>query len=258
VAPDRAARIRQAAAGVAGVVAASAALVIGMLILVPQTADFFTQVLPHIGGGTTSYENKSFPALVGRVTEWVGFLNPGSGVGAIDSKLVTLVGLAVFILPLLWMTARRVAAPGRERAARAAGLAAYVAAMPIVSTITWRHHLVVSILAMALLLPALWPLAGIGASRAARWLLVASYPLTYIPQDAAHALALGPQGRVDPTLFNAVKVLLLEDLNLFGMVCLWLACLLALRGLLVSARAALSAPRPRLPTPPWRAPNWPA
>jgi hypothetical protein len=28
-----------------------------------------------------------------------------------------------------------------------------------------------------------------------------------------------------------VRVLLIEDLNLFGMICLWLACLLALRGM---------------------------
>jgi hypothetical protein len=119
---------------------------------------------------------------------------------------------------------------GLDWTARAAVFAAFVAAMPIVSTITWRHHMVVNILAMALLLPALWPLAGPAASQAGRWLLVASYPLSYIQQDVAHRLALG-DGLAHPTFADAVRVLLIEDLNLFGMICLWLACLLALQGL---------------------------
>jgi hypothetical protein len=46
----------------------------------------------------------------------------------------------------------------------------------------------------------------------------------------AHRLALG-DGLAHPTFADAVRVLLIEDLNLFGMICLWLACLLALRGL---------------------------
>ena len=238
----RSARLREGLAGIAGVVVATLALVVAMLLFVPHTADFFTQVLPQIGGGTTAYENKSFPSLVGRAGDWVDLLSHAGTALAPNSKLVTVIGLLIFIAPVVLLAARRVPAEGRERAARAAAFAAYVAAMPIVSTITWRHHLVISILAMALLLPALWPLAGPPASRAARWLLVASYPLTYIPQDAAHHFALGPTGHVDLTIFNAFKVLLIEDLNLFGMVCLWLACVLALRGL----GATVAAPRPQL------------
>ena len=236
-----AARAREAVAGVAGVLMAAALLVGVMLLFVPHTADFFTQVLPHIGGGTTAYENKSFPALIGRISEWIGFLQPRLSPGPPDSKLVTLAGLLLFIGPVAWLAARRVPPQDQDRPARAAAFAGYIAAMPIVSTITWRHHVVVSILAMALLLPALWPVAGPPASRAARWLLVASYPLSYLPQDVLHQLALGPGGSVDPTLISAFRVLLLEDLNLFGMICLWMACALALRGLLVTQRVRTGA-----------------
>jgi hypothetical protein len=229
--PERWRRLRVGLAGIAGMIAATLALVIAMLLFVPHTADFFNQVLPQIGGGTSAYENKSFPALVGRLDDWLVLLAPTGTASAPDSKLVTVVGILVFVAPVLWLAARRVPVAGRERPTRAAAFAAYIAAMPIVSTITWRHHLVISILAMALLLPALWPLAGPPVSRVARWLLAASYPLTYIPQDVAHHFALGPTGHVDPTILNAVRVLLIEDLNLLGMVCLWLACVLALRGL---------------------------
>ncbi|GAC1575035.1 MAG: hypothetical protein NVS3B24_03080 [Candidatus Dormibacteria bacterium] len=234
-------RLRQGLVAIGGMLLATTILVAGMLLLVPHTADFFTRVLPHIGGGTTSYENKSFAAFVGRLDEWVGFLQPAWHLG-IDTRLVGLAGVALFVAPVAWLAARRVPRAGTERPVRAAAFAAYLAAMPIVSTITWRHHLVVSILAMALLLPALWPRVGPPASSAARWLLLASYGLMYVPQETAHFLALGPRGAVTPTLSNAIRVLFIEDLNLLGMTCLWLACVLALRGLLGAAREDFPSP----------------
>jgi alpha-1,2-mannosyltransferase len=222
--------IREGVIGIAGMAAGIAVLVLAMLLLVPHTADFFTQVLPHIGGGTTVYENKSFPSMVGRFFDLTNEVAGGSGLAAPDSKLITLATMLIFLGPPVWLAARTVPRGGTDWSARAAVFAAFVAAMPIVSTITWRHHMVVNILAMALLLPALWPIAGPASSRAARWLLAASYPLSYIEQDLAHRLALG-QGYAHPTFLDAIRVLLVEDLNLFGMICLWLACLLALRGL---------------------------
>jgi hypothetical protein len=222
--------IREGVLGIAGMAASIAGLVLAMLVLVPHTADFFSQVLPHIGGGTTVYENKSFPSMVGRFFDLTGEVEPGWGLSAPDSKLVTLATLGIFLGSTVWLAARTLPRNGTDWTARAAVFAAFVAAMPIVSTITWRHHMVVNILAMALLLPALWPTAGPAASRAGRWLLVASYPLSYVEQDLAHRLALG-HAIAHPTFLDAVRVLLIEDLNLFGMICLWLACLLALRGL---------------------------
>jgi hypothetical protein len=222
--------IREGVVGIAGLAATIAGLVLAMLVLVPHTADFFTQVLPHIGGGTTVYENKSFPSMVGRFFDLTGEVEPSWGLAAPDSKLVTLATMAIFLGSTVWLAAVTRPRAGMNWTARAAVFAAFVAAMPIASTITWRHHLVVNILAMALLLPALWPISGPAASRAGRWLLAASYPLSYIEQDLAHRLALGP-GLAHPSFLDAVRVLLIEDLNLFGMICLWLACLMALRGL---------------------------
>jgi hypothetical protein len=175
--------------------ASIAGLVLAMLVLVPHTADFFTQVLPHIGGGTTVYENKSFPAMVGRFFDLTGEVEPGWGLAAPDSKLVTLATLGIFLGSTVWLAARTLPRDGMDWTARAAVLAAFVAAMPIVSTITWRHYMVVNILAMSLLLPALWPIAGPAANRIGRWLLVASYPLSYIEQDLAHRSGTGARPR---------------------------------------------------------------
>jgi hypothetical protein len=214
--------LREGMLGIAGMAASIAGLVLAMLVLVPHTADFFTQVLPHVGGGTTVYENKSFPSMVGRFFDLAGEVEPGWGLAPPD-----------FLGTTVWLAARTLPRVGMDWTARAAVFAAFVAAMPIVSTITWRHHMVVNILAMALLLPALWPIAGPAASRAGRWLLVASYPLSYVQQDLAHNLAVG-DGHMQHTFLYALRVLVIEDLNLLGMICLWLACLLALRGLAVN------------------------
>ena len=233
-------------AGFAGLLGAAAVLVLLMLVFVPFTADFFTQVLPHIGGGTTAYENKSFPAFIGRVFEFTGVAEPGWHLGAPSSSVVTIAGLLLFVGTSAAVAGRIALRPGTEGQARAASYAAYVAAMPIVSTITWRHHVSVNILAMALLLPALWPARGTASSRPARWLLVVSYPLTYIPQDFAHRLAL-PHLLSHPTLVDAFRVVVIDDLNLFGMICLWLACVLALRGLRQTAAGHASAAPGRSP-----------
>lgn len=229
----------ESVAGIGGLVAAAAVLVLLMLLFVPFTADFFTQVLPHIGGGTTVYENKSFPSFVGRAFELIAEVQPAWHLGTPSSAAVTILGMLVFIGTTVWVAARIALRPGVEMQARAAAFGAYIAAMPIASTITWRHHVSVNILAMALLLPALWPRDGTASSRAARWLLVASYPLTSVQQDFAHHLALG-RGLSHPTLLDAVRVLVIEDLNLFGMICLWLACVLALRGLRQTATSHAS------------------
>lgn len=224
------ARLSEGAWGLAGLLVAAAGLVVLMLLFVPFTADFFTQVLPHIGGGTTVYENKSFPAFIGRIFDLTAEVEPGWHIAGPSSAVVTLTGMLVFIGSTAWIAGRIAVRRGAEFQARAAAFGAYVAAMPIVSTITWRHHIAVNLLAMALLLPSLWPSAGAASSRAARWLLAASYPLTAVQQDFAHRLAL-PHPLAHPTLFDAARVLVLDDLNLFGMICLWLACILALRGL---------------------------
>ncbi|MFN2462337.1 MAG: glycosyltransferase family 87 protein [Candidatus Dormibacteria bacterium] len=230
--------------GALGVVTAAAAatLLVGvMLVAVPHTADFFTRVLPHIGGGTAVYENKSLPSLVGRVfnaaAELSGRTVRESDVLGPDAKVVALAATALVLGPLVLLAARMVPRPAAEWSARATAFAGFVAAMPIASTITWRHHLVVNLLAMALLLPSLWPLAGRTASRAGQWLVVASYPLTSVPQDLANRAALS--GGLDHhSLLYAVRYLAVQDLNLLGMVFLWLACVLALMGLRSPAPAA--------------------
>src|SRR5258708_4111502 len=157
--------LREALAGLIGLAAVCGGLVLLMLVAVPHTVDFFTEVLPHIGGGTTVYENKSLPAMVARAFELTGEVQPGLRFIP-DSKLVTLFAFLVVLAPTMIVAGRTWPTPGADWTARAAAFSAHVPPLPIISTITWRPHLAVNVLAMALLLPALSPAAGRTASRA--------------------------------------------------------------------------------------------
>ena len=64
--------LREAGAGIAGLVGAGVALVGGLLLLVPHTGEFFTYVLPHLAGGTTGWENKSMVGFVARTFQQFG------------------------------------------------------------------------------------------------------------------------------------------------------------------------------------------
>jgi hypothetical protein len=112
-----------------------------------------------------------------------------------------------------------------------------VAAMPIVSTITWRHHLLVSYLAIVLLAVCLWPRSGRPASRAARWLVVIAYVLMSLEDPMVEALALGGVGHT--AALDIIRVLVIVYANLWGMIALWLAGVIVLR---VAVREAATAP----------------
>jgi hypothetical protein len=200
-----------------------------MLLLVPYTDQFFTQILPRIGGGAVIWENKSLPSFVGLGLGLFGLPSLSSPItpAAVVALIGLVAGMSAFAAPHL----------ASNRAVRAAVFASYVAVMPVVSSITWHHHLVVSLLAIFLIAPSLWPKGGgPGVSRAARWLVVASYALMYIDEIGIAPYTIGT-GVVNKTALDFLRVYTLEGANLWGMLLLWIATILVLRAA-IRGRAA--------------------
>lgn len=213
--------LTEAAAGIAGVLIACVVLIGGMLLLVPYTDQFFTQVLPRISGGALIWENKSLASFVGLGLQLLGL--PAS------SSPVTLVGVVALVGLVAGLSAFAAPHLADNRAVRAAVFASYIAVMPVVSSITWHHHLVVSLLAIFLIAPSLWPKGGgPGVSRAARWLVVASYALMFVDEIGIEPFTLG-RGVVNTTALDWFRVYALEGANLWGMLLLWVATVLVLR-----------------------------
>lgn len=190
--------------------AATGAGLLGLLyLLTPTTLEYFTRVLPRLTAGTGDQGNVSLPGVLIRLQ----LLTLGHTLpywGAITT-VMTVAGVAI-----TWWFSRG-EGDGRYRAAT---FAAYVAVLPVVSSITWNYHLINELLVYALLAPSL--LAG----RRAWWLAVASYPLLWIYGDRSF-LAMG----IDPnTPAGAIIFLCLTSANALGAILLWVSCLDVLRG----------------------------
>lgn len=189
-------------------------------VLTPYTLEYFTRVLPRIGGGTGILDNQSLPGLLERTFEL--FALP-----ALPAAVTGLLVLLAFLFPS-WLAARRAnrVAPGPHVAA--ATFALFLAALPIVSSITWQHHLISELLVYALALPLLVSTAR-PRRRLAGWLMVASYPLMLADRHMTDPLALG-LGLGQPSGWRVLPFLVVTSVNLLGMLCLWTAVLLLLSG----------------------------
>jgi hypothetical protein len=223
--------LREAAAGLSGLLVASAGLIGGMLVLVPYTDQFFTQILPQLSVSTIAWQNRSLPGYAAHsfivLRETLTGAAPTTELNIPYSTTLGAACLVIFVGAPVVLAA--LAAPGRthDRRVRAAYFAALVAAMPIASVLTWRHHLTVTFLAIVLVSVSLWPRKGAGLSRRARWLLVIAYPLLLLNDDALYALA-GGGAAANASFAATARVLLVEGANLWGMLALWLAAMLAL------------------------------
>ncbi|MGB2938813.1 MAG: glycosyltransferase family 87 protein [Candidatus Dormiibacterota bacterium] len=183
-------------------------LLAGLYLLTPATIEYFTEVLPRISAGTGISSNVSLPGVVERVQEIVaGRVFIGSSVFTV---IVTLVGVGITWVASLRLDGAR---------SRAAVFAAFLAVLPVVSSITWNYHLMNELLVYALLGPTL-----VAGSRA-WWLAVASYPLVWIYADGLLLVFnIGTQTPLGTALF-----ITLTSLNVVGAGLLWLACLDVLR-----------------------------
>jgi hypothetical protein len=213
------------AAGIATVALVGMALLLLLLLVTPYTLEYFTRVLPAIGGGTSNLDNQSLPGVLSRALEL--WFNAGDLPSA-----VTLLVTVAFLVPTFALAARALSRRP-ERSTRGVAFAAFCAAMPIVSAITWQHHLVSELLVYALLAPVLL------AARNGRWMLgltLASYPLMWVNRHLTDAISINTGlaapcewGYCAPHGLLVLPYLVVTGLNLIGMICLWSACLLALR-----------------------------
>jgi hypothetical protein len=201
-------------AGAAGFAVALLAILAALAVLTSTTFEYVGSVLPRLGQSTGTLDNVSLPGLLVRVGAF-------ALAGAPNPTLIRVISISaqVAVLGVTWALSFGLQG-GRQRAAV---FAAFLAVTPIVSTITWDHHLVTELLVLALLATSLRP------GTAPAWLALLSYPLLWLPRGITDGMvsALGlsfPQG------LATVPFLAITSLNLVGMFLLWLACLGALRG----------------------------
>jgi hypothetical protein len=238
-------------AGLGGLVAAGMGL-IGLLALLtpPSTLEYFTTVLPRIGGGTPELDNQSLFAVLQRGSNLIGHALPAAAGG-----LIVLAGL--FLTFEVARGAVAAAGGGGEGPAEAVGtplragvFAAFLAALPVISSITWQHHLITEPLVYVLLTPLLLASARLtGGTRLvwARVLVILSYPLMWADRHITDPLVLG-LGLDHPTGARVPPFLLLTGVNLLGAACLWAGSLLLLSAardrLLSAAQDGLDPERP--------------
>ncbi|MEA2683971.1 MAG: alpha,2-mannosyltransferase [Chloroflexota bacterium] len=192
---------------VAAMTFVASVVVIGgaLWLLTPSTREFFTQVLPGFTTTPDIYGNQSLQAVSRR---WQIVLLGGVGT---PGKVLTLLAVLALIA-FTWWRGARVEGP----AGRMAVFASLLAVIPLASSLTWDHHLVTEMLALALLAPLLAP----GSRR--WWMVVAAYPLLWLP---AFPWIIGFDALHSPHVLTA---LVAGSMPAFGEVLLWTACVLSL------------------------------
>ncbi|HXA43384.1 MAG TPA: glycosyltransferase family 87 protein [Candidatus Solibacter sp.] len=182
-----------------------------LTLLTRSTIDYLGTVLPRLGGSTAMLDNQSLPGVLLRLQALTGLAS------VTWVKVLTLV-LQLGLVALTWWRSLRL--EGRKQ--RAAVFAAFLAVTPIISSITWNHHLVTELLVLALLAPSL----RVGSR--AWWLTLVSYPLLWMSRDVTDPVVTG-LGLAFPSGFAILPFVVLTSVNLLGMLLLWLACLNLLR-----------------------------
>jgi len=142
----------------------------GAAIRFDDTLAFFTQVMPALARGTAFYGNHSLSGFLARVLSHNPYTQPW-----VATPFAGGVALTAAMLLFGWWLWR-----GR-RDTPLAGVMAFFPLIPLISTVTWSHHLVILLpvvwLAISSLAHRNWPLAGtlsLGATillltLAARW-----------------------------------------------------------------------------------------
>ncbi len=110
----------------------------GALVRFDDTITFFTQVLPALARGTAFYANQSLAGLLSRILVKNPYTDPWL---SLPSDAVVVAGLMALLCGF-WVWQRRRAAP-------LAAAVAFLPLLPLLSAVTWPHHLVI-------LLPVIW------------------------------------------------------------------------------------------------------
>jgi hypothetical protein len=196
---------------VAGAALAGVAL---WLLAVPQyLPEYLFKVSPVLAAGTGLFENHSPGGTVARL------LDPGTFLGAVrntpPAAPVITTAIALAALAVTFWVLRR---PRTGRSGRALEAAAVVAVGPMVASYSWGTHLVLLLLPMLVLV-------GWGVRRR-DW--------TVIGLVAAGWFLIGPGHNWFQTLLvtgysNLVVLRLMAEFGVTGIVCIWIASLLAVR-----------------------------
>jgi alpha-1,2-mannosyltransferase len=128
-------RFKEAAWMLAAFIAVTAA---SALVRFDDTLTFFRQVLPALAQGTAIYANQSLPGVIARVATINPYTQPWT---VVPWAYLVAPALIVALIALWFVRTRR--QPALLRAA------AFLPLLPLASSVTWPHHLV-------LLLPVIW------------------------------------------------------------------------------------------------------
>ena len=185
------------------------------LLAVPQyLPKYLFDVAPVLAAGTGLFENHSPGGTVARL------LSPGTFLGAVRDTtpaarvITTLIGLVALGITF-WILGFR---PRPDRAGRALEAAAVVAVGPLVASYSWGTHLVLLLLPMLVLLA--W---AVGRRDRMVMGLVAGGFLLISP---GHKLL---QQLLVSGYPNLLVLRVLAEFGVVGILCVWVACLVALR-----------------------------
>ena len=128
-------RFRAAAFVLAGLTILTLA---GALLRFQDTMAYFRQVLPALASGTAFYANQSLAGVLGRTVSANPYTQPWINLPWVS---LLLIAAAIILVACWWWQTRRQSAPSRA--------VAFIPLVPLLSSVTWSHHLVI-------VLPLLW------------------------------------------------------------------------------------------------------
>jgi len=189
-------------------VAALVVVTAGEVLLVRDSLFYASGVLPTISAGTSNPDNASINGLVSRIIEIFPLVT-----GPLPARPAAGVVLVLATLALLAVTLRTISPHQAPASAGRLEFAFFVAAMPIISSVTWQHHLVTLLLPISLLIGHFY--AQRRPSRPQVAVLAASYCLLWIDSRLLGLHEFHPHG------WHGAAVLAATSLRLLGMVLLW-------------------------------------
>ena len=193
--------------------AALAGLALWLLAVPQYLPEYLFKVAPVLAAGTGLFENHSPGGTVARLLDSGTFLGTARDTPPAARVITTAIALAALGVTF-WILKR----PRKDAAGRVLEAAAVVAVTPIVASYSWGTHLVLLLLPMLVLIA--W------AARRRDWMVLGLV--------ATGWLLIGPGHNRFQTLLvsgysNLVVLRLMAEFGMAGIVCVWVASLVALR-----------------------------
>ncbi len=178
----------------------------GALLRFQDTVAYFGQVLPALASGTAFYANQSLAGVLDRTLSSNAYTQPWINLPWVS---LLLIAAAVILISWWWWQTRRHSAPARG--------VAFIPLVPLLSSVTWTHHLVI-------VLPLIWfSLVALGQRE---WpaLPTAALAMVLLLFSIVSRLPAGPAfgqtgfraaQTMDPVVFLAANTLFFATLILF-------------------------------------------